>query len=32
MVALAIGALRFAPGAYEIKDINEVIQEVVFDK
>ena len=24
--------LRFVPGAYEIKDINEVIQEVVSDK
>ena len=24
--------LRFAPGAYEIKDINVVIQEVVSDK
>ena len=24
--------LQFVPGAYEIKDINEVIQEVVSDK
>ena len=24
--------LEFVPGAYEIKDINEVIQEVVSDK
>ena len=29
---MLVGILQFVSGAYEIKDINEVIQEVISDK